>query len=86
MVGNSFPARALSLAASCIFVAACCLAAQTASAQDSLESKVYKFKGKVIAAREAEIAARVDGRLAKINFTTGQIVKKKYQNCKEVLR
>ncbi|MGI0524988.1 biotin/lipoyl-binding protein [Rhizobium giardinii] len=29
-----------------------------------------------MAAREAEIAARVDGRLANINFTKGQIVKK----------
>ena len=57
-------------------VAACCLATQTATAQESRESKIYEFKGKVIAAREAEIAARVDGRLANINFTKGQIVKK----------
>jgi RND family efflux transporter MFP subunit len=76
MVRNSLPARALSLAAVCVLLAACCLATQTATAQDSLESKVYEFKGKVIATREAEIAARVDGRLAKINFATGQIVKK----------
>jgi RND family efflux transporter MFP subunit len=76
VVRNSFFARALNLATSCVVVAACCLATQTATAQDSLDSKVYEFKGEVIAAREAEIAARVDGRLANINFTTGQIVKK----------
>jgi multidrug efflux pump subunit AcrA (membrane-fusion protein) len=76
MVRNSFLARAPSLAALCVFVAACCLATQTATAQDSPENKVYEFKGKVIAAREAEMAARVDGRLATINFTAGQVVKK----------
>jgi RND family efflux transporter MFP subunit len=59
-----------------IFVAACCLATQAAVAQEPPASKGYEFKGKVIAAREAEVAARVDGRLAKINFTPGQIVKK----------
>lgn len=76
MVRNSFLARALGLAALYVFAAACCLATQTATAQDSPESKVYEFKGKVIAAREAEMAARVDGRLANINFTAGQVVKK----------
>ena len=60
----------------CVLVAACCLAVQAAAAQEPAGSNVYEFKGKVIAAREAEIAAHVDGWLFKINFTPGQIVRK----------
>lgn len=58
------------------FVAAICFGPQEAAAQQTTADKTHEFKGKVIAAQETEIAARIDGRLAKINFTTGQIVKK----------
>lgn len=51
-------------------VVACCVVAQPAASQ------TYEFKGRVIAANEAEIAARNDGRLVRINFAPGQIVKK----------
>jgi RND family efflux transporter MFP subunit len=67
------PLRSLSL---CTLVVASCLAARAVAAQELAGSNVYEFKGKVVAAREAEIAARIDGRLAKINFAPGQIVKK----------
>jgi multidrug efflux pump subunit AcrA (membrane-fusion protein) len=59
-----------------VLVAAICLWTQGAGAQQATAGKAHEFKGKVIAAQEAEIAARIDGRLAKINFTAGQIVKK----------
>jgi RND family efflux transporter MFP subunit len=57
-----------------VLVVACCLATQPIKAQPE-GSTVYEFKGTVKAAREAEIAARVDGRLVHINFTAGQMVK-----------
>ena len=58
-----------------VLVVACCLATQPIKAQQPAGSTVYEFKGTIKAAREAEIAARVDGRLVHINFTAGQIVK-----------
>lgn len=54
-------------------VALLCLAGQTAWAQAPARS-AYDFEGRVVAAREAEVAARIDGLLAKIHFTRGQIV------------
>jgi RND family efflux transporter MFP subunit len=59
-----------------VLVVACCLATQPIKAQQPAGSTVYEFEGTIKAAREAEIAARVDGRLVHINFTAGQIVKK----------
>ena len=47
-----------------------------AGAQQSDANKVYDYKAKVVAAREAEVAPRSDGLLDKIHFTPGQIVKK----------
>jgi len=38
--------------------------------------EVLEYKGLVAAAREVEIAPRLDGLLSKINFTAGQVVKK----------
>lgn len=58
---------------SCIGI--CCIVG-IAQAQTASAGKLNEFQGKVIAAKDAEIAARVDGRLAKINFSAGQVVKK----------
>lgn len=60
----------------CIVAVTYVLVAQVSVAQEMATAGVFEFKGKVVAAREAEIAARIDGRLAKINFAPGQIVKK----------
>jgi len=47
-----------------------------AIAQQQPAPEVLEYKGLVAAAREAEIAPRLDGLLSKINFTAGQLVKK----------
>jgi len=47
---------------------------QTQGGQQS--SEVLEYKGSVAAAREAEVAPRLDGLLSKINFSAGQVVKK----------
>jgi len=44
-------------------------------AQQPDANKVYEYKAKVVAAREVEVAPRIDGLLNKIDFTPGQIVK-----------
>jgi RND family efflux transporter MFP subunit len=59
-----------------LVVAVLCFGPLPGGAQQPTAANVHEFRGKVIAAQEAEIAARIDGRLAKINFTAGQIVKK----------
>ena len=46
------------------------------SAQQSETNKIYEYKAKVVAAREVEVAPRIDGLLNKIHFIPGQIVKK----------
>ena len=53
-----------------------CLIIQAAAAQQQSAPEVLEYKGTVAAAREAEVAARLDGLLLKINFTAGQVVKK----------
>src|SRR5262245_3093549 len=52
------------------------VAASQASAQQQPAPEILEYKGLVAAAREAEIAPRLDGLLSKINFTAGQVVKK----------
>jgi len=52
-----------------------CLIIQAAAAQQQPASEVLEYKGTVAAAREAEVAPRLDGLLLKINFTAGQLVK-----------
>jgi membrane fusion protein (multidrug efflux system) len=52
------------------------LASSEAAAQGADAGKVQEYKGKVIAAREAEIAPRIDALLDEIHFTPGQIIKK----------
>jgi RND family efflux transporter MFP subunit len=51
-----------------------CLATQTADAQQSRSA--YEFPGTVVAAREADVAPRIDALLEKIDFAPGQTVKK----------
>src|SRR3712207_1244435 len=52
-----------------------CFAIPSASAQQQPAPEVLEYKGTVAAAREAEVAPRLDGLLNKINFTAGQLVK-----------
>ena len=47
-----------------------------AVAQQPDATKVFEYKAKVVAAREAEVSPRTDGLLNKIHFTPGQSVKK----------
>lgn len=54
---------------------AACLTIQTAVAQQQPAPEVLEYKGTVAAAREVEVAPRLDGLLLKINFTAGQLVK-----------
>src|SRR5262245_59583748 len=49
---------------------------QPALAQQQPAPEPLEYKGTVTAAREAEVAPRIDGLLLKINFTAGQLVKK----------
>src|SRR5262245_41893271 len=45
-------------------------------AQQPSGSEILEYKGSVAAAREAEVAPRLDGLLSKIGFVAGQTVKK----------
>src|SRR5215468_6021358 len=51
------------------------VAASQAPAQQQSTSEILEYKGTVAAARETEVAPRLDGLLSKINFTAGQLVK-----------
>src|SRR5262245_47791963 len=53
-----------------------CLTIQPAAAQQSTAPEVLEYKGTVAAAREAEVAPRLDGLLSEINFVSGQLMKK----------
>jgi multidrug efflux pump subunit AcrA (membrane-fusion protein) len=48
---------------------------QPSAAQQQPAPEVLEYKGIVAAAREVEVAPRIDGLLNKINFTAGQFVK-----------
>jgi RND family efflux transporter MFP subunit len=61
--------------ASSVFALAC-LAVHPASAQQSTTPDVLEYKGTVTAAREVEVAPRLDALLSEINFVPGQLVKK----------
>src|SRR3712207_6395712 len=52
-----------------------CLMVQPGAAQQQPAPEVLEYKGIVAAAREAEVAPRIDGLLTKIHFTAGQLVK-----------
>jgi membrane fusion protein (multidrug efflux system) len=49
---------------------------EASPAQQQPTPEVLEYKGIVAAAREAEVAPRLDGLLSKINFTAGQVVTK----------
>jgi RND family efflux transporter MFP subunit len=51
-----------------------CLIGQIARAQQTAP-QVLEYKGTLAAARQAEIAPRIDGLLLKVNFNAGQLVK-----------
>ena len=53
-----------------------CLMIQTAAAQQPATPDALEYKGTAAAAREAEIAPRLDGLLSRINFKAGQLVNK----------
>ena len=55
---------------SIVFAIGLCISALSATAQDAVNRSVL-FKAQVSAAEQAEIAARIDGWLTKINFTAG---------------
>jgi membrane fusion protein (multidrug efflux system) len=67
-------ARPISLRVIPVFVVAC-FAIASASAQQQIAAEVHEYKATVVAAREGEVAPRLDGLLVKINFTAGQFVK-----------
>src|SRR5262245_1940453 len=49
---------------------------EPALAQQQPTSEILEYQGIVAAAREAEVAPRLDGLLSKINFKAGQLVQK----------
>jgi multidrug efflux pump subunit AcrA (membrane-fusion protein) len=53
-----------------------CLAIQPATAEQPTAPEVLEYKGTVAAAREVEVAPRLDGLLSEITFVAGQFVKK----------
>lgn len=57
-----------------LVAAVACLVTQAVDAQPS--TSAYEFPGTVVAAREADVAPRIDALLEKIDFTAGQMVKK----------
>ena len=67
-------ARSISLRVIPVLVVAC-FAIAPASAQQQTAAEVHEYKATVVAAREGEVAPRLDGLLVKINFTAGQFVK-----------
>lgn len=52
------------------------VAIPSATAEEAASGKANEFRARVVAAKEVDIAARIDGRLARIHFSMGQIVKK----------
>jgi RND family efflux transporter MFP subunit len=71
---GTFLARSISLQFIPAFIIAC-FAIPSAPAQQQAAPEVLEYKGTLGAARQAEVAPRLDGLLLKINFTAGQLVK-----------
>ena len=67
-------ARSIGLSIFPVFIVAY-LAIPSAAAQQQPGLEVIEFNGTVAAAREAEVAPRLEGLLSKIDFTAGQLVK-----------
>lgn len=66
-------ARPIGLRMIPVFVVAYCMI-PSAPAQPQTAPDIQEYKATVVAAREGEVAPRVDGLLAKIDFTAGQFV------------
>jgi multidrug efflux pump subunit AcrA (membrane-fusion protein) len=71
---GTYLARSISLPVIAASIVAC-FAIPLAPAQQQSGLEVIEYSGSVAAAREAEVAARLEGLLSKINFTAGQLVK-----------
>ena len=67
-------ARSISLSIIPVFIVAC-FAISSARTQQLPGLEVIEYEGTVAAAREAEVAARLEGLLDKIDFSAGQLVK-----------
>jgi multidrug efflux pump subunit AcrA (membrane-fusion protein) len=67
-------ARSISLSIIPVFMVAC-FAISSARTQQLPGLEVIEYEGTVAAAREAEVAARLEGLLDKIDFSAGQLVK-----------
>ncbi len=71
---GTYLARSISLPVIAVFVVAC-FAIPSAPAQQQPGLEVIEYSGTLAAAREAEVAVRLEGLLSTINFTAGQLVK-----------
>jgi multidrug efflux pump subunit AcrA (membrane-fusion protein) len=71
---GTYLARSISLSIIPVFIVAC-FAISSARAQQLPGLEVIEYEGTVAAAREAEVAARLEGLLDKIDFSAGQLVK-----------
>jgi RND family efflux transporter MFP subunit len=66
--------RSISLSLIAVFIVAC-FTISSARTQQVPGPEVIEYEGTVAAAREAEVAARLEGLLDKIDFSAGQLVK-----------
>jgi RND family efflux transporter MFP subunit len=71
---GAYLARSISLSIIPVFIVAC-FAISSARTQQLPGLEVIEYEGTVAAAREAEVAARLEGLLDKIDFSAGQLVK-----------
>jgi len=71
---GTYLARSIGLSIFPVFIVAC-FAISSAPAQQQPGLKVIEYNGTVAAAREAEVAPRLEGLLSKIDFSAGQLVK-----------
>jgi len=71
---GTYLARSISLSIIPVFIVAC-FAISSARTQQLPGPEVIEYEGTVAAAREAEVAARLEGLLDKIDFSAGQLVK-----------
>jgi membrane fusion protein (multidrug efflux system) len=71
---GTYLARSITLSIVPVFIVTC-FAITMAPAEQQPGLEVIEYNGTLAAAREAEVAARLEGLLSKINFTAGQLVK-----------
>jgi len=71
---GTYLARSIGLSILPVLIVAC-FAIPSTPAQQQPGLEVIEYNGTVAAAREAEVAARLEGLLSKIDFSAGQLVK-----------